>query len=65
MRQKDKDKDGEGAIHDFVRALRYSAISLNQADGFIGKLFKKYCSAARTMPCARQLEGKYLPDVYS
>ena len=40
-------------------------ISLNQADGFIGKLFKKYCPAARTMPCARQLEGKYLPDVYS
>ena len=27
------------------------------------QLFKKYCPAARTMPCARQLEGKYLPDV--
>ena len=29
------------------------------------QLFKEYCPAARTMPCARQLEGKYLPDVYS
>ena len=31
-------KEGKGAIHDFVRALSYSEISLNQADGFVGKV---------------------------
>lgn len=54
VRKKGKEREAEGAIHDFVRALCYSAISLNQADGFLGKVFKKYCPAARTMPCRRQ-----------
>lgn len=53
VRQKDREKEAEGAIHDFVRALSYSAISINQADSFLGKLFKKYCPAARTMPGRR------------
>ena len=65
VRQKEKEKEAEGAIHDFVRALCYSAISLNQADSYLGKLFKKYCQAARTMPGRRQLEAKYLPEVYA
>ena len=65
VRQKEKEKEAEGAIHDFVRALSYSAISINQADSFLGKVFKKYCPAARTMPGRRQLEGKYLPEVYA
>ena len=65
VRQKEKEKKGEEAIHDFVRALSYSAISLNPADGFVGKVFKKCCPAAHTIPCGRQLEGKYLPEVYS
>uniref|UniRef100_A0A1X7UCT4 Uncharacterized protein n=1 Tax=Amphimedon queenslandica TaxID=400682 RepID=A0A1X7UCT4_AMPQE len=54
VRQKEKEKEAEGAIHDSVRALCYSAVSLNQADGYLGKLFKKYCQAARTMPGQRQ-----------
>ena len=64
VRKKEKEKECEGAIHDFVRALCYSATSLNQANSFMGKVFKKYCPAARTMPCGRQLEAKYLPKVY-
>lgn len=64
VREKEKERECEGAIHDFVRALCYSATSLNQADCFMGKVFKKYCPAARTMPCGRQLEAKYLPEVY-
>ena len=60
VRQRQKEKEAESAYHDFVRALSYSAISLNHADGFIGKLFKKYCPAARW-----QLEQKYLPEVYA
>lgn len=65
VRQRQKEKEAESASHDFVRALSYSAISLNHADGFIGKLFKKYCPAARCMPTRRQLEQKYLPEVYA
>ena len=56
VRQRKKEKEAESATHDFVRALSYSAISLNHADGFVGKLFKKYCPAARCMPTRRQLE---------
>ena len=64
VRQRQKEREAESATHDFVRALSYSAISLNHADGFVGKLFKKYCPAARCMPTRRQLEQKYLPEVY-
>ena len=65
VRQRQKEREAESATHDFVRALSYSAISLNHADGFVGKLFKKYCPAARCMPTRRQLEQKYLPEVYA
>jgi hypothetical protein len=65
VRQRKKEKEAESATHDFVRALSYSAISLNHADGFLGKLFKRYCPAARCMPTRRQLEQKYLPEVYA
>ena len=41
VRQKEKEKEGEGAVYVFVRALSYSAISRNQADGFVGIVFKK------------------------
>ena len=65
VRQRQKEKEAESAYHDFVQALSYSAISLNHADGFIGKLFKKYCPAGRCMPARWQLEQKYLPEVYA
>ena len=42
--------NNNSAIHDFMQALSYSAISLNQADGFVGKLFRKYIPLARNMP---------------
>ena len=65
VRQKQKEAEAETVIHDFVRALTFSAVSIHQGDGYIGKVFKKYCQAARTMPTRRQLEMKYLPEVYS
>uniref|UniRef100_A0A1X7U6P4 DUF4371 domain-containing protein n=1 Tax=Amphimedon queenslandica TaxID=400682 RepID=A0A1X7U6P4_AMPQE len=38
--------------------------SLHQADGHIGKVFRKYCPAAKTMSGARQIASKYLPEIF-
>ena len=65
VRQRQKEKEAESKYHDFVRSLSYSATSLNHADGFIGKVFKQYCPAARCVPARRQLEQQYLPEVYA
>ena len=59
-----RSKKLETVAHDFTRALIYSGVPLNKADGYLRKLFRKYCPAARTMPGSRQLPQKYLPDIY-
>uniref|UniRef100_A0A1X7TIJ3 DUF4371 domain-containing protein n=1 Tax=Amphimedon queenslandica TaxID=400682 RepID=A0A1X7TIJ3_AMPQE len=38
--------------------------SLHQADVHIGKLFRNYCPAAKTMPGACQIASKYLPEIF-
>ena len=35
--------------HMISRALLYSGLPINKADGYIGKVFCKYCPATRTM----------------
>ena len=50
VRQRQKEKEATSGIHDFMQALSYSAISLNQADGFVGMLFRKYIPSTRSMP---------------
>ena len=32
---------------------------------YIGKVLRKYCPAARTRPCARQMREKYLPEIFA
>ena len=64
VRVRAKEKEAESAAHDFTRALLYSGVPLNKADGYLGKLFRKYCPAGRTMPGSRQLSRKHLPEVY-
>ena len=64
VRVRSKEREAETVAHDFTRALLYSGLSLNKADGYMGKLFRKYCPAARTMPGSRQLSRKYLPEIY-
>lgn len=64
VRQREREKQGEGIIHDFVRALSYDGLSLEHADSELGKFVKTYCPAAKTMPTARQLRDKHLRDVF-
>ena len=58
VRAKSKERE---AVHDFTRDLACSGLPLNQADTYSGRVFRKYCPAARTMPCSWQ---KYLPEVH-
>ena len=58
VRQRARQAEAESLIHDFTRAMIYSGLALNQADGYIGNIFSKYCPAARTMPGARQIASK-------
>lgn len=60
IRQWSKEKESEGVIHDFVHAVCFAGINLECADGGIGCLFKRYCSAIKTMLCAKQLREKHL-----
>jgi hypothetical protein len=64
IRAKSKEREAETVAHDFTRALAYSGLPLVQADGYVGKVFRKYCPAARTMPSGRQLARKYLTEIY-
>ena len=50
-RLKQKDKQKEGIIHDFVRASCYGAISLQKADSNLGKFIGKYIPAAKNSNC--------------
>ena len=59
-RLKQKDKQKEGIIHDFVRASCYGAISLQKADSNLGKFIRKYIPAAKNSPTAVYLKDKYL-----
>ncbi|XP_064414305.1 uncharacterized protein LOC135357041 [Latimeria chalumnae] len=53
--------------HDLVRALCFEAIPMNAARGssYLFALLHKYAPAARTCPERRQLEEKYLPEVFA
>ena len=64
MRSKLREKEHEGAIHDFVRSMAFSGIPLTQADNFLGLFVKKYCPALRSMPTYRQLSNKHLKEIY-
>lgn len=63
-RSKEKEKNAEGFIHDFVRAACFDAIPLMKADTYLGKLMKKYVSSAKALPQAKHIRVKYLPEVY-
>ena len=65
IRAKSKEKEAEGAIHDLVRALSFSAIPITQLDTFLGLYLRKYCPALRSMPKSQQVANKYLVDVYN
>ena len=62
---KAKQAEAESVVHDFTRAIIYSGLPLHQADTYIGKVLRKYCPAARTMPGARQMREKYLPEIFA
>ena len=64
VRSKAREKQHEGAVYDFVRALSFSGISFYQASSFLGQFVKKYCPALRSMPGHIQLSSKYLVKVY-
>ncbi|KAH7942464.1 hypothetical protein HPB49_024433 [Dermacentor silvarum] len=63
-RQRAKETEADGVIHDFVRALAYSGISMYQADGPLGDFARKYCKAAKTMPTGQILRLKYLKEAF-
>ena len=41
VRIRSKKEEAETVAHDFTRALIYSGVPLNKADGYLGKLFRK------------------------
>ncbi|KAG0415129.1 hypothetical protein HPB47_007701 [Ixodes persulcatus] len=63
-RQRANETEADGVIHDFVRALAYSGISMNQANGPLGEFVRKYCKAAKTMPTGHRLRLKYLKETF-
>ncbi|KAH7955633.1 hypothetical protein HPB52_001964 [Rhipicephalus sanguineus] len=63
-RQRAKETEADDVIHDFVRALAYSGISMHQADGPLGDFARKYCKAAKTMPTGQRLRLKYLKEAF-
>lgn len=63
-RQRAKETEADGVIHDFVHALAYSGISMHQADGPLGDFARKYCKAAKTMPTGQRLRLKYLKEAF-
>ena len=64
VRARAKETEAESVAHDFTCAVVYSGLPLYQADTFIGKVLRKYCPAASTIPAAHQLTHKYLPKIY-
>ena len=64
VRSKMREREHEGAVYDFVRAMSYSGVPLSQANTFLGQFVKKYCPALRSMPGHVQLSNKYLLEVY-
>ena len=52
VRSKAREKEHEGAVYDFIRALSFSGISFYQASSFLGQFLKKYCPALQSMPGA-------------
>lgn len=64
VRSKMREREHEGAVYDFVRAMSYSGVPLFQANTFLGQFVKKYCPALRSMPGHVQLSNKYLVEVY-
>jgi len=51
-----KQKKTEDFAHDLVRAYAFSATPLLRADGFLGKVNKKYFSEAKATPTRRTWE---------
>ncbi|KAH7965842.1 hypothetical protein HPB49_011387 [Dermacentor silvarum] len=62
-RARSKKEDANDIPHQFCRALCHAGITLHQADGPLGSLFRSKCQAARTMPSSDQLYRKYLHEV--
>jgi len=63
-RSKEKEKQREGFIHDFVRAVCFDAIPIEKADGYLGKLIKKYVPSANSLPTANNLREKFLFEIF-
>lgn len=64
VRHREQEKVSKGAIYDFVRALCFSGLSLEHADGELGDFVKQYCPAARTLPSAKHLRDKHLKEIF-
>ena len=47
VRSKAREKEHQGAIYDFVRAMTFAGVPLTQVDSFLGDFVKKYCPALR------------------
>ncbi|CAN7940673.1 unnamed protein product [Ixodes pacificus] len=63
-RQRAKETEADGVIHDFVRALAYSGISMNQANRPLGEFVRKCCNAVKTMPTGQGLRLKDLKEAF-
>lgn len=59
VRQTESNKQGEDTIYDFVHALSYARISLEDVNGALGKFVKAYCPHARIMPSAKWLRDNH------
>jgi hypothetical protein len=60
VRSKSKEKETEGAIHELVHALAFSAVPISKIDSFVGQYLRKYCPALRSMTKSQQLSRKCL-----
>ncbi|XP_078527943.1 uncharacterized protein LOC144802589 [Lissotriton helveticus] len=59
-----REHEEKDLAHEFTRALVQSGTSLNQADGPIGDLFRKFAQAGETIPTCSEMYCKYLPEVF-
>ncbi|KAJ1169172.1 hypothetical protein NDU88_001078 [Pleurodeles waltl] len=59
-----REHEEKDLAHEFTRALVQSGTSLDQADGPIGDLFRKFAPAGEKIPTSTEMYCKYLPEVF-
>ena len=62
---KEIEKTRNSAIYEFVYALVLSTEPIYKTNGHLGKVFKKWIPAARTMPDKINLRMNYLPKLFN